>query len=112
MVLARMQFDANRSHRGSARREPCRPPALPHIGDGDGHVQVVAMKTFPRNRSPSTHTGAFVLVLTTFLFTTTLVFSPADTVPLTRRAKVLMLLQALISAATIVVIAGSAINNL
>jgi hypothetical protein len=38
-------------------------------------------------------------------FTTTLAFSPAETVPLTRRAKMLMLTQALVSAATIVVIA-------
>jgi hypothetical protein len=45
-------------------------------------------------------------------FTTSLAFSPTDTLPLTRRAKLLMLLQATISTVTIVVIAGTAINNL
>jgi hypothetical protein len=45
-------------------------------------------------------------------FTTSLAFSPTDTLPLTRRAKLLMLLQAAISTVTLVVIAGTAINNL
>ena len=43
-------------------------------------------------------------------FTTSFAFSPTDTMPLTRRAKMLMLLQALISIVTITGIAGSAIN--
>ena len=45
-------------------------------------------------------------------FTTTLAFSPTDTLPLTRRAKLLMLLQASISVVTIMVIASSAIGTL
>lgn len=43
-------------------------------------------------------------------FTASFAFSPTDTMPLTRRAKMLMLLQALISIVTITGIAGSAIN--
>jgi hypothetical protein len=45
-------------------------------------------------------------------FTTSFAFSPTDTMPLTRRAKLLMLLQALISIITLTGIAGSAINIL
>lgn len=45
-------------------------------------------------------------------FTTSFAFSPTDTMPLTRRAKLLMLLQATISLVTVTVIAGSAINIL
>ena len=45
-------------------------------------------------------------------FTTSFAFSPTDTMPLTRRAKLLMLLQATISLVTITVVAGSAINIL
>lgn len=70
---------------------------------------------FPQRGDSLLHYESWVPRYTDYLylaFTTSLVFSPADTVPLTRRAKMLMLLQALISAATIVVIAGTAINNL
>lgn len=45
-------------------------------------------------------------------FTTSFAFSPTDTLPLTRRAKMLMLLQAAISIITLTGIAGSAINIL
>lgn len=45
-------------------------------------------------------------------FTTSFAFSPTDTLPLTRRAKLLMLLQSAISLVTITAIAGSAINTL
>ena len=45
-------------------------------------------------------------------FTTSLAFSPTDTLPLSRRAKMLMLLQTVISVITIVFIAGVAINIL
>jgi uncharacterized membrane protein len=45
-------------------------------------------------------------------FTTSFAFSPTDTMPLTRRAKLLMLLQAAISIITLTGIAGSAINIL
>lgn len=45
-------------------------------------------------------------------FTTSFAFSPTDTLPLTRRAKMLMLMQAAISIITLTGIAGSAINIL
>jgi uncharacterized membrane protein len=45
-------------------------------------------------------------------FTTSFAFSPTDTMPLTRRAKILMLLQSTISIITLTGIAGSAINIL
>jgi hypothetical protein len=45
-------------------------------------------------------------------FTTRFAFSPTDMLPLTRRAKLLMLLQAAISIITLTGIAGSAINIL
>lgn len=45
-------------------------------------------------------------------FTNSFAFGPADVLPLTRRAKMLMLLQAVISLVTLTGIAGSAINLL
>ncbi len=45
-------------------------------------------------------------------FTTSFAFSPTDVLPLTRRAKMLMLLQSTISIITLTGIAGSAINIL
>ncbi len=45
-------------------------------------------------------------------FTTSLAFSPTDVLPLTRRSKMLMLLQSTISIITLTGIAGSAINIL
>ena len=45
-------------------------------------------------------------------FTNSFAFSPTDVLPLTRRAKMLMLLQSVISIVTLTGIAGSAINLL
>jgi hypothetical protein len=45
-------------------------------------------------------------------FTTTFAFGPTDTLPLSQRAKALMLLQAAISVITIVVLAGRALSIL
>jgi hypothetical protein len=45
-------------------------------------------------------------------FTTSFAFSPTDTLPLTRRAKMLMLLQSTLSLITLTGIAGAAINIL
>jgi len=45
-------------------------------------------------------------------FTTTTAFGPTDTLPLTHRAKMLMLLQALLSLIIIVVLAGRALSIL
>jgi hypothetical protein len=43
-------------------------------------------------------------------FTTTFAFGPTDTLPLSQRSKILMLLQAAISVTTIVVLAGRALS--
>lgn len=45
-------------------------------------------------------------------YTTSVAFSPAETAPLSRTAKVLMMAQSVISLITIVVVAGTAINIL
>ncbi len=45
-------------------------------------------------------------------FTTTFAFSPTDTLPLTIRAKMTMVLQTIISVITIIVFVGNAINVL
>ena len=45
-------------------------------------------------------------------FTTSTAFSPTDTLPLTRRAKMLMMVQSAISLVTLVVVAARAINIL
>ena len=45
-------------------------------------------------------------------FTTTVAFSPTDTLPLSRRAKLLMMLQATISVVIVVVVVGTAVNVL
>lgn len=45
-------------------------------------------------------------------FTTSFAFSPTDVMPLTRRAKLLMMLQASISIITLTGLAGTAINIL
>lgn len=45
-------------------------------------------------------------------FTTSFAFSPTDTLPLTRRAKIAMMLQSSVSLVTLTGIAGSAINML
>jgi hypothetical protein len=45
-------------------------------------------------------------------FTTARAFSPTDTVPLTARAKMLMMIQALLSLVTIVIVAARAVGRL
>lgn len=45
-------------------------------------------------------------------FNTAVAFSPADTLPLSRRAKLLMMLQATISVVIVVVVVGTAVNTL
>jgi uncharacterized membrane protein len=70
---------------------------------------------FPQRGSALPHYEAWQPRYTDYLylaFTTSFAFSPTDTLPLTRRAKVLMLLQSSISLVTLTAIAGSAINIL
>jgi hypothetical protein len=70
---------------------------------------------FPQRQATIPHYENWLPRYTDYLyvaFTTTFAFSPTDTMPLTRRAKMLMLLQAAISVVTLTAIAGSAINIL
>jgi hypothetical protein len=70
---------------------------------------------FPQRSSPLPHYDRWIPRYEDYLFvafTTSFAFSPTDTLPLTRRAKMLMLLQAAISVVTLTGVAGSAINIL
>jgi len=70
---------------------------------------------FPQRGSRLPHYETWLPRYTDYLylaFTTSFAFSPTDTMPLTRRAKLLMLLQSSISIITLTGIAGSAINIL
>jgi hypothetical protein len=70
---------------------------------------------FPQLSSALPHYDGWVPRYADYLFvafTTSFAFSPTDTLPLTRRAKMLMLLQAAISVVTLTGVAGSAINIL
>jgi hypothetical protein len=70
---------------------------------------------FPQRGSCLPHYESWAPHYTDYLFvafTTSFAFSPTDTLPLTRRAKLLMLLQAAISVVTLTAIAGTAINIL
>ena len=70
---------------------------------------------FPQRGSSLPHYESWVPRYADYLFvafTTSFAFSPTDALPLTRRAKLLMLLQAAISVVTLTAIAGSAINIL
>lgn len=70
---------------------------------------------FPQRASEIPHYENWVPRYTDYLalaFTTSFAFSPTDVLPLTRRAKMLMMLQATISIITLTGIAGSAINIL
>lgn len=70
---------------------------------------------FPQRAQPIPNYENWVPRYTDYIFlafTTSFAFSPTDALPLTRRAKLLMLLQASISIITLTAIASSAINNM
>lgn len=70
---------------------------------------------FPQRAGSIPHTESWAPGYADYLFlafTTSFAFSPTDTAPLTKRAKMLMLLQATVSVVTLTAIAGSAINIL
>ncbi|QOG21231.1 MULTISPECIES: hypothetical protein [Bradyrhizobium] len=70
---------------------------------------------FPQRGSSLPHYESWSPLYADYLFvafTTSFAFSPTDVLPLTRRAKLLMLLQAAISVVSLTAIAGSAINIL
>ena len=70
---------------------------------------------FPQRGASLPHYESWVPRYTDYLylaFTTSFAFSPTDTLPLTRRAKILMLLQSAISIITLTAIASSAVSLL
>jgi hypothetical protein len=70
---------------------------------------------FPQRGASLPHYESWAPRYTDYLylaFTASFAFSPTDTLPLTRRAKMLMLLQSALSIITLTAIAGSAINIL
>ena len=70
---------------------------------------------FPQRADSLPHYESWTPRFTDYLslaFTTSFAFSPTDALPLSRRAKLLMLLQSAISIITLTAIAGSAINIL
>lgn len=70
---------------------------------------------FPRDGESLASGAAWSPAFVDYLFlafTTTVSFTPADVVPLTARAKLLMMVQALIAMVTIVVVASRAIGEL
>lgn len=86
----------------------------PGVDDQD-HAEQPWDFLFPQRGSPIPHYQAWVPHYTDYLFvafTTSFAFSPTDVMPLTRRAKLLMMLQAGISIITLTGLAGTAINIL
>ncbi len=86
----------------------------PGIVEGEDEGQQWAF-LFPQRASDLPHFEAWVPRYVDYVFiafTTSFAFSPTDTLPLTRSAKMLMLLQSTISVVTLTGIAGSAINIL
>jgi hypothetical protein len=70
---------------------------------------------FPQNAAREIFPGDWMPRFADYLFVafvTSTAFSPADTLPVTPRAKLLMMAQAVVSLATLVVIVGRAINML
>jgi len=68
---------------------------------------------FPQMENPEPAEGAWHPELLDYVyvsFTNSIAFSPADAMPLTRRAKLLMLSQASISAVTVLLVAARAVN--
>ena len=87
------------------------PPGVEEIARADEPWDFL----FPQRGSSLPHYESWVPRYADYLFvafTTSFAFSPTDALPLTRRAKLLMLLQAAISVVTLTAIAGSAINIL
>jgi len=89
--------------------------------DGGGPGQRRAIKThqqdflFPQHQDPAYRTKDWAPTYVDYLYvssTNAMAFSPTDTLPLSRRAKILMLVQAFVSLLTIAVVAARAVNIL
>ena len=87
------------------------PPGVENISYADRRWDFL----FPQRAGSVPHYESWVPRYLDYLyiaFTTSFAFSPTDTLPLTRRAKMLMLLQSIIAVVTLTGIAGGAINIL
>jgi uncharacterized membrane protein len=81
----------------------------------DGQTDVVTDFAFPQNSDPEVKAKGWVPRFTDYLYvayTNASAFSPTDTMPLTHRAKLLMLLQSAVSIATLLLVAARAVNIL
>jgi uncharacterized membrane protein len=87
-------------------------------GGPDGRAKGVAAEPdwrFPSDERPDRATQPWVPAYVDYLFlafTAATAFSPTDTVPLTARAKMLMLIQSLLSLVTMVIVAARAVGEL
>lgn len=87
------------------------PPGIDESQPADARWEFL----FPQRAGALPHYEDWLPSYTDYLFlafSTSLAFSPTDTLPLTKRSKLLMMLQAGVSVVTIVFIASSAINSL
>jgi uncharacterized membrane protein len=80
-----------------------------------GHREAGPDWTFPPESAPGPAGSRWTPTYVDYLFlafTTATAFSPTDTLPLTSRAKLLVMLQTILSLATILVVASRAVNVL
>jgi hypothetical protein len=81
----------------------------------DGQTTTVTDFAFPQNSDPEVKAKGWQPGFTDYLYvayTNASAFSPTDTMPLTRRAKLLMLLQSAVSITTLLLVAARAVNIL
>jgi uncharacterized membrane protein len=81
----------------------------------DGQTIEVTDFAFPQNSDPEVKAKGWEPRFTDYLYvayTNASAFSPTDTMPLTRRAKLLMLLQSAVSITTLLLVAARAVNIL
>ncbi len=81
----------------------------------DGQTAEVTDFAFPQNSDPEVKAKGWEPRFTDYLYvayTNASAFSPTDTMPLTRRAKLLMLLQSAVSITTLLLVAARAVNIL
>ena len=81
----------------------------------DGQTDAVTDFAFPQNSDPEVKAKGWVPRFTDYLYvayTNASAFSPTDTMPLTHRAKLLMLLQSSVSITTLLLVAARSVNIL
>jgi uncharacterized membrane protein len=81
----------------------------------DGQTDAVTDFAFPQNSDPEVKAKGWKPRFTDYLYvayTNASAFSPTDTMPLTHRAKLLMLLQSAVSITTLLLVAARAVNIL